>query len=158
VSRENTWFGKIVVVACVVAGSGLGVTRNAHATLGGDVASIAADAQRMVGARRVEKLPSGERHVLELPSGLVVHEYVSATGAVYAVSWSGRTMPDLRELLGPYFAQLSRADAHRGGHHRMSLVGSDLVIRSSGHRGSFSGRAWVPSLVPADVDVLTQVQ
>jgi hypothetical protein len=35
----------------------------------------------------------------------------------------------------------------------MTLTGSDLVIQSSGHRRSFVGRAWVPSLVPSSVNL-----
>jgi hypothetical protein len=110
--------------------------------------------QRLGAARQVQKVASGERHELRLPSGVVVHEYVSPAGAVYAITWSGPRPPDLRELLGPYFAQLARRDSYpRNGHHHMTMTGSDLEIRSSGHRGSFAGRAWVPSLVPSGVDV-----
>jgi hypothetical protein len=139
-------------MACAVLCCSLGAAREASATLGGDVASIASNEQRLAGARRVEKLASGERHDLQLRSGIVVHEYVSAAGAVYAISWSGPTMPDLRELLGPYFGQLERREGG-GGHNRMTIVGSDLVVRSGGRRGSFAGRAWVPSLVPSGVNV-----
>jgi hypothetical protein len=134
----------------------LGSAADAHATLGGDVASVAANHQRLGGARQVQKLASGERHELQLPSGIVVHEYVAPGGAVYAITWRGPRMPDLRELLGPYFAQLARRDARqRSGHHRLTVTGSDLEIRASGHRRTFAGRAWVPSLVPAGVDLDT---
>ncbi|HEX3343729.1 MAG TPA: DUF2844 domain-containing protein [Polyangiaceae bacterium] len=134
-----------VSVAC------LGAEGEARATLGRDVASVVANQQRLAGTRQVTKLPSGERHELVLPSGVVVEEYVSPAGAVYAITWRGPRMPDLRELLGSYFSRLA---AHpRAGHHRMSVTGADLVVRSSGHRRSFTGRAWVPSLVPSGVDV-----
>jgi len=125
---------------------------DAHATLGGDVASVEANQQQLGGARNVKKLAAGQRHELTLPSGIVVHEYVSAGGAVYAITWHGPQMPDLRELLGPYFAQLSNRTS-RLGHHQLSLTGSDLEIRSAGHRHTFGGRAWVPSLVPAGVTI-----
>jgi hypothetical protein len=141
----------LVATAIVVFGC-FGTEGRARATLGGDAASVADNQAHLGAARIVRKLASGERHELTLPSGLVVHEYVSPNGAVYAVTWSGPRMPDLRELLGPYFAQLS-AGASKGGHHHVSLTGSDLVVRSAGHRGSFAGRAWVPSLVPPGVKV-----
>ena len=135
-----------IVVGCWLTG------QDAHATLGSDGASVAANQQHLGGARQVQKLAQGERHELRLPSGIVVREYVSAGGAVYAITWSGPRMPDLRELLGSYFAQLARRDSHsHGGHHRMTMTGSDLEIRSSGHGRAFTGRAWVPSLVPAGV-------
>jgi hypothetical protein len=34
----------------------------------------------------------------------------------------------------------------------MTMTGADLEIRSSGHRRSFVGRAWVPSLLPPGVN------
>lgn len=157
--RANVRFGKSALAAGAIVCSSLGVAGQAHATLGGDVASVAANEQHLVAAKQVQKLASGELHILQLPSGIVVHEYVSSTGAVYAVTWRGSRMPDLRELLGPYFTQLSqRGSREPSGHHRMSMVGSDLVLRSSGHRGSFVGRAWVPSLLPSGVNVDTSIE
>jgi hypothetical protein len=150
--------GRAFVAASILSCACLGAARDAHATLGGDLASVADNHQRLGGARQVLKLASGERHELQLPSGVIVHEYVSASGAVYAITWSGPRMPDLRELLGPYFAQLARRDAFpRQGHHQMRMEGADLVIRSSGHNHSFAGRAWVPSLVPSGVNPETSL-
>jgi hypothetical protein len=146
--------GRAFLATGAITGCLLGVPKNAHATLGGDVVSIAANEEHLNGVRHVLKLASGERHDLELPSGIVVHQYVAPGGAVYAITWRGPRMPDLRELLGPYFEQLARRDLRPwNGHHRVNLVGSDLMVRSSGHRGSFAGRAWVPSLVPAGIGV-----
>jgi hypothetical protein len=151
-SFNCTELRRVLAATAVVVFGCLGAERRAHATLGGDVASVADNQAHLGGARTVRKLASGERHELTLPSGLVVHEYVSPNGAVYAVTWTGPRMPDLRELLGPYFAQLS-AGASKGRHHHVSLTHPDLVVRSAGHRGSFAGRAWVPSLLPPGVKV-----
>jgi hypothetical protein len=154
VSRTGIRPGKAFVAAGTLVVFCLGGAPVARATLGGDVASIAANERELLGVRHVQKLASGERHDLTLPSGIVVHEYLSAGGVVYALTWRGPRMPDLRELLGPYFAELGGgATRMSGGHHRVTRVGSDLVIRSSGHRGSFAGRAWVPSLVPSGIHV-----
>jgi hypothetical protein len=145
---------RLLVATSVASCCCLGAAQDANATLGGDVASVAANQRNLGGARQVQKLASGERHELQLPSGIVVREYVAPGGAVYAITWRGPRMPDLRELLGPYFAQLARRDVRqREGHHRLTLTGSDLEIRASGHRRTFAGRAWVPSLVPAGVDL-----
>jgi hypothetical protein len=147
----NARVGRALVATCLVVGCWL-TGQDAQATLGGDGASVAANQQHLGGALQMQKLAQGERHELRLPSGIVVREYVSPGGAVYAITWSGPTMPDLRELLGSYFAQLARRDSHpHSGHHRMTMTGSDLEIRSSGHGRAFVGRAWVPSLVPAGV-------
>jgi hypothetical protein len=145
---------RLAAIAGVV--SSFGATREARATLGGDVASVATNERSLVAARHIEKLAVGERHVLVLPSGTVVHEYLSASGAVYAITWRGPRRPDLRELLGAYFPQL--ATRVPGGHHRVDFTGVDLRVQAMGHRRSSSGRAWVPSLVPAGVSVDASVE
>jgi hypothetical protein len=148
---------KSLLATTVVSGCCLGAAHDAQATLGGDVASVVTNTKTLGAQRQVQSVVVGERHVLTLPSGIVVHEYISPSGAVYAVTWRGARKPDLRELLGPYFGQLSSSDS-KGGHHRMNLHGADFVVQSTGHRHSFSGRAWVPSLVPAGVKVDASLQ
>jgi hypothetical protein len=155
-SKSN--LGRVFTATAVVVGCSLGAGRDAEATLGGDTASVQTNQEHLGAARQVQRLKTGERHELVLPSGILVREYVSPDGAVYAITWHGPRMPDLRELLGPYFAQLVESDSRpREGIHRMTMTGPDLVVRSSGHRGSFAGRAWVPSLVPAGVDPETSL-
>jgi hypothetical protein len=153
--RFGKAFVKALAPASVVLFSCLGAARDAHATLGEDVASVAANEQHLSAVRHVVKLPlaiGGERHDLELPSGTVVHEYLSATGAVYAITWRGPRKPNLLELLGQYQSQLSSRDTGTG-HNHMNVVGSDFRLQSVGHRRTSSGRAWVPSLVPAGVTI-----
>jgi hypothetical protein len=87
----------------------------------------------------------------KLESGTVVHEYVDAQGTVFAVSWSGPFLPDLKELLGSHFdAMVAHAGkARRAGRSQLSLKQSDLVIVSGGHMGAFEGHAWLPAKLPA---------
>jgi hypothetical protein len=135
-----------------VLGLSLGAPIEAYATLGGNVASILDNEQHLGAVRQVRPLAKGERHDLVLPSGTVVHEYVAPGGAVYALTWRGPRMPDMRELFGAYFAELARRDIRTSsGHHRLTIVGPDFMVRSSGHPRSFEGRAWVPSLVPSGI-------
>jgi hypothetical protein len=150
-SASHAKLGRSLTATSLALVLSLGLAGSANATLGGDVASVKANQEHLGASRQIAKLISGERHDLVLVSGTVVHEYVSATGAVYAVTWQGPRIPDLRELLGPSFAQLEGGNVHRNGIHRMSLSSSDLEIRSMGRRGGFAGRAWIPSLVPAGV-------
>jgi hypothetical protein len=148
-----------VVSIAVVFVSCLAAPGDARATLGGSLESVTSNEQRLGAVRRIQGLAAGERHDLELPSGTVVHEYVSSTGIVYGISWRGPRIPDLRELMGAYFAQLERRDARAAaGHHRLSVAGADLVVQSSGHQHAFVGRAWVPSLVPPGVDARVVVE
>ena len=89
---------------------------------------------------------------LQLPSGTVVHEYASATGTVFAVTWSGPSLPDLSTVLGAYLSDyVAAAAAPYHDHHHVAISSTDLVVQSSGRMGSFSGRAYVPSLLPPNV-------
>jgi hypothetical protein len=151
VNVEQTNLGRTLVATTLLVAGWLGAARDAHATLGGDVASVVSNAERLGGARQVEKVRVGERHEIVLPSGIVVHEYLSPAGAVYAITWRGPRMPNLRELLGPHFGELSSKDP-RTGLHRLNVTLPDLVIRSSGHARTFVGVAWAPALVPPDVN------
>jgi hypothetical protein len=89
-----------------------------------------------------------------LDNGTVVREYVgSSNGSVFAVSWDGPFMPDLRTLLGSHFTTLTTAAAARpkAGHSQLSVKDGDVVIVSGGHMRAYKGRAWIVSALPAGV-------
>lgn len=92
-----------------------------------------------------------------LDSGTIVREYTDASGKVFAVSWTGPTLPDLRTLLGSKFTALTDATGRRtqAGHSQLALNQSDVVIVSNGHMRSFAGHAFIPSAVPAGFDTTT---
>lgn len=86
-----------------------------------------------------------------LDSGTTVHEYVDASGVVFAVSWSGPYLPDLKEILGdaPFDKMVSQANRMpKGGRSPLVLKRRDLVVESGGHMGAFQGRAWLPDQLP----------
>jgi hypothetical protein len=89
-----------------------------------------------------------------LESGTEVHEWVNAAGIVFAISWSGPFLPDLREQLGTHFQALTDSQQRNnpGSRSRVSVQQADLVIFSGGRMGAFEGRAWIPSLLPAGFD------
>lgn len=89
-----------------------------------------------------------------LDSGTLVREYVGASGAVFAVSWSGPFLPDLRTLLGERFATLTAATAagRQRGRGQVRVADADVVIESGGHMRAWSGRAWLPGALPAGWD------
>jgi hypothetical protein len=145
--------GKGIVGVNVVLAGVMGVPATAHATLGGDSASVEANRQALGGELRVEKLPYGERYTMLLPMGIVIRQYLSPSGAVYAVTWNGPRMPNLSELFGKYAEQYSHRDRPKGERHHMAFGGNDFMMRASGHMRTFSGRAWVPSLVPPGIDL-----
>jgi hypothetical protein len=92
-----------------------------------------------------------------LDSGTVVREYTDASGVVFAVSWTGPTLPDLRTLLGDKFSVMTSNAAKRpkAGHSQLAVDQSDVVIVSSGHMRAYSGQAWIPSALPAGFDTTT---
>jgi hypothetical protein len=87
----------------------------------------------------------------KLESGTVVHEYVDANGTVFAVSWSGPFLPDLKEILDSHFDAMAAhaGKAAKAGRSQLELRRSDLVIVWGGHMGAFEGRAWLPPKLPA---------
>nr|WP_315221873.1 DUF2844 domain-containing protein [uncultured Duganella sp.] len=92
-----------------------------------------------------------------LDSGTVVREYSDTAGKVFAVSWRGPTLPDLRTLLGEKFVVMTGAAGQRAraGHSQLALNQSDVVLVSSGHMRAFAGHAWIPSALPAGFDTTT---
>jgi hypothetical protein len=90
----------------------------------------------------------------DLDSGTTVHEYLDANGVVFAVSWSGPVLPDLKEILGPHFAAMAAQGARQGPGQRshLSVRRPEVVIASEGHMGAFQGRAWLPARLPAGFD------
>ena len=86
-----------------------------------------------------------------LANGTTVREYVGADGQVFAVSWNGPFMPDLRTLLGDHFATLTSESARRpmAGHSQLYIERPDVTIESTGHMRAYAGRAWIKARLPA---------
>lgn len=85
-----------------------------------------------------------------LATGTHVREYVSGKGIVFAVTWEGPFLPDLKALLGRHFASMVN-DANRmpkAGRSRIAMSGSEVVINSGGHMRAFEGSAWLPAEFP----------
>jgi hypothetical protein len=136
----------------------------ARAGLGGDSASVAADAV-MMGATTTQ--PSADASVQSVASpatyqvqsfvtarGVTVREYVASSGAVFGVAWQGHRPPDLSILLGSYYPQYvaaSRLGRHKD-LHRARFAGLDAVVIMAGHIGHLTGRAFVAGLAPFGLD------
>lgn len=90
-----------------------------------------------------------------LTSGTTVREYVGSDGTVFAVSWKGPFMPNLRTLLGDHFATMKSAAAQRpwAGHSQLHVDRSDVSIESTGHMRAYAGRAWIKAKLPAGFNV-----
>ncbi len=129
----------------------------ALAALGGDVASVHEDQAQMKGTLKTTQGTTYTVHEIKGAAGTVVMEYVSPEGAVFGVAWQGPAMPNLQQILGSYFetfseaAQAQRA-AHRA-HGALYIQQPGLVVESTGHARTFSGRAFDPGKLPQGVTV-----
>ncbi|QCP47775.1 DUF2844 domain-containing protein [Trinickia violacea] len=89
-----------------------------------------------------------------LSSGTVVREYVTQSGTVFGIAWSGPLMPNLTDLLGDYFPQFASGvqAARAAGVRGPGVVEqSGLVVHAGGHMGAFTGQAYLPQALPSGV-------
>lgn len=115
------------LTAAIVFSSG-----GAQAELGGNVTSVHSDQIRMkatLQARVANVATPYSVHTLSTEIGVIIHEYADAAGTVFAVTWSGPTKPNLRQLLGRYFEPFISASAstkktgHRPDNHQSNRSG-----------------------------------
>jgi hypothetical protein len=144
--------------AVAVVGACLALSPDVHAALGGSASTVQDDRVRMQGAlRQVVRNGPFTLHEMQSASGIVVREYVSDAGTVFAVAWQGATFPDMRQLLGPYFdryqAEADRLVRARRGHGPLTVDLGDVVVQTAGHSRSFMGRAYLPGSLPQGVGV-----
>ncbi|HEX8837991.1 MAG TPA: DUF2844 domain-containing protein, partial [Candidatus Acidoferrum sp.] len=126
----------------------------ALAALGGDATSVEPDRASMKAALRVTSFVDYDIHEIQTPAGAVIHEYVSAQGKVFAVTWRGSGYPDLGQLLGSYSAQLAQAaTGPHYNHHHLRLETPEVVMQSDAYLRSHSGRAWVRALLPQSLSL-----
>ena len=145
ISNRNTSLAMVLAVATAA------FAIPAAASLGGDESTVAADHAALAGQIKVARVQRYVMHEITAPSGTVVREFVSPAGKVFAVAWSGPSMPDLRQVLGPYFDTYVAAVAQRKARGPVHVVLPGLVVQSSGHMRAFSGKAYLPDAVPAGV-------
>jgi hypothetical protein len=145
--RAATLLGATLLAAFLVVGP------PAHAALGESRASIQEDHAALGGTALVVTRTDGyEVHETTTADGGRVRQYVGAQGTVFAVSWSARFQPNLKQLLGSYYDEyLSASRAHRGGHHLLSISTPRLVLGVVQRPRGFAGQAHVPDLLPAGV-------
>jgi uncharacterized protein DUF2844 len=146
---------KTTVVVLVVLAICMGVwgsAGSASATLGQSEDSVFADQYSMHAQMRTMANEGYVVQQIEAPDGTIVREYVSPTGTVFGVTWQGLKIPNLTQLLGAYFAVYQAAlqpPVRRRG--PVVVHTASLVVEMYGHMRSFSGLAYLPSLVPPDL-------
>jgi hypothetical protein len=125
-----------------------------RATLGEQEPSVEADRGAM-GMSGGPVAARGGQRVHELTSSTVsVREFVTPSGIVFAIAWSGLTRPDLAQLLGSYYGEYRRAATREpGGRRPRHVETAQVVVETWGHARALRGRAWLPALTPAGVNL-----
>jgi Protein of unknown function (DUF2844) len=126
----------------------------AAAALGEPETSVQTDVAQLHGSLKVTAHAGYRLHEIQLPSGTMVREFAGSDGRVFAVAWSGPTVPNLRQTLGLYFDNyMTAAKAKHSGHRHLQIQQDDLVVQADGHMRAFSGLAYLPPAVPSGVSV-----
>lgn len=137
----------------------LAITPAAHATLGEPLPGETGNGSHSSQPQRKQAQAATPyvARTTTTPEGLVLTEYATVHGVVFAVKWQGPTLPELEKLLGTYFPTFrSQADASANERN----VGSPLHINhihlklfSGGRMNHFEGYAFDPRLVPSGVEI-----
>lgn len=123
----------------------------ATASLGGDATSVQTDASNMKAQLRITQKQSYAVHELQTASGVLVREYVSPAGKVFGVSWQGSALPDMHQVLGTYYQRLATASPSRRPQGPITINEPGLVLQSSGHMRAYTGKAYIPQMLPEGV-------
>jgi hypothetical protein len=125
----------------------------AWGALGGDMNSILVDQAQMQGTRKATAMGTYTIHEIQAANGAVVREYQAQGGTVFAVAWSGSLAPDVRQILGNYFDEYTKALKAQSGTPRVrrpiTINDAGLAIEMSGHPRWFVGKVYIPEHVPA---------
>ena len=139
---------------CVLVAIGSLWVGQASASLGGDLASVQDDAAELHGVVQTTPFQQFDIEEIVTDNGMRVREFLSRKGIVFAVTWAGPAAPDLQRLLGAQFAAYTTAltaRTRRGLQRSVRVATPDLVVESTGHLRNFSGRAYLPALLPIGV-------
>ncbi len=129
----------------------------ATAELGGDKASIEANRVSMHATLTIMTAQSAMVHEMVSPDGVTIREYTNPEGTVFAVSWTGPVLPNMRQLLGAYFDRYMEILSQMPfrAHTPVVLRQPEFVLESGGRMRSFVGRAYLPQKIPSGVSIDT---
>ena len=143
-------------IAPLIVGCSLLAALPARAALGGGASSVAADALRLGGPVNLTPMQTCDIQEIDGADGMRVREFLDRAGTVFAVTWSGPVMPDLRQLLGSDYDAYAQAVAalDRPGLRRVLRIAlPDAIVEVGGHLRAYIGRAYRPAAIPAGITV-----
>ncbi len=124
--------------------------------LGEDISTVPYDQAHFNATLLVTQKSGYAVHELHSSSGVVVREYASSSGKVFAVTWHGPWQPDLKHLLGSHFDAYRvrlQAPSRGAGHGPVVIQQDGLVVELGGHMRDFVGRAYLTDQTPEGVSL-----
>ncbi len=124
----------------------------ARAALGGGPVSVNADAAAFTGVDHLTPMQQYDVHEITWGNGMSIREFMSRGGIVFAVTWTGPAMPDLQTVLGVNYSSYvaALAQVHQRARQRsLRIAAHGLIVETEGHLRAYSGRAYLPELLPA---------
>ncbi len=121
-----------------------------HAALGGSPDAFNSEGTKVV-ASVSSAVSSYVVRDTTLSTGTHVREFISGSGVVFAVTWEGPVLPDMKSLLGRHFnTMLAESEkTPKAGRSRLEIDQPEVVINMGGHMRAYEGSAWVPAQFPA---------
>lgn len=144
---------RIIVTLCFTVLIGIANEVPADAVLGEPASTAEHDRAMLNGQRQSAQEAGYTVETIEAP-GVVIREYVSPNGVVFAVAWrQQKGVVNLEQLLGPYYAEFSQAvlTQPRRSQRFRHVETEHAVIETGGRMGAVWGRAWVVSLLPSGI-------
>ena len=144
------YLGAAGVVLCVAM-----LPQRASASLGGPETAVAAEAQQLNASIKSSDVANYRVHAIQMTSGTVLREFAVPGGSVFAVAWSGPTIPNLRQALGTVFCGVRE---RRAGQSLGSFAPGDPADRLGDaverpYAGCFAAVPTCPSPLPAGVSL-----
>lgn len=140
--------------ALAIAAVALSWSCVASATLGQPESSIQSERVASKATIKESAVGSYRVHEIQANSGTVIREYAALDGKVFAVTWRGPFVPNLRDLLGQYFDEYAAAaPSGRMDRNHVQVSQDDLVVSVGGHMRAYHGLAYLPPAVPSGVSI-----
>lgn len=83
----------------------------------------------------------------------ILKQYTTTDGTVFAVSWRGDKIPNLKNVLGKYYDEFKNAELNgqinREPRRSLNIKTEKLIFNMSGHIHNKKGSAYDPKLVPS---------
>ena len=125
---------------------------SAFAALGGDLASVMRDNDALGAHHSVTPFTAYDLHESTTAGGAILRQYVDRGGHVFAVTWRGRTAPDVHALLGEHAAKYQAlAQAQRTSHAIVNVAEDGLRVTVMRMPRGWQFAATLPNAIPAGV-------